>query len=507
MALSCRTTRRPVALPPAWTTSRRLECPPSSPSARLPWRSASNVHTEELEVAGPCEAPRGTAPPRRSRAGRARVLPARCPRGECPASRRRRQRGRKATLRPIARGLCQRGWRRRAPRVRRGSPRSELHRARPRRRRRRRGRSRCAREPAMRGYRNEMAAPLLLRHPSSLEHDTGAASRARRRGSSRIERALARARLAGLGRARVARRRARRSCCAVHPEATSTSLEARVGARAAARSTPTRSSSEGSYARRAARGGRGGRAGRRAAGRRRPARRRLAAPARPGHHAEAARAMGFCLFNNVAVAARRALDRCGRRARADPRLGRPPRQRDQRHLPRDRRRAVRDRSTSRRCIPGTGPAGDAGSGPGEGYTVNLPVPAGSGDAAWCSLVEDVVVALGHEYRTGAGADLRLLRRARAPTRSPGAASRAEGYAQMAASMRGPGRRARRAGRRGARGWLRPRGTGRIDGGDARGAGRRASAPSSRWSRCTRTPRRPRGGWRGAGRWWAWWRAS
>ena len=44
--------------------------------------------------------------------------------------------------------------------------------------------------------------------------------------------------------------------------------------------------------------------------------------------------------------------------------------------------------------PGTGPASDAGSGPGEGYTVNLPVPAGSGDAAWCSLVEHVVVSLG-----------------------------------------------------------------------------------------------------------------
>jgi acetoin utilization deacetylase AcuC-like enzyme len=85
--------------------------------------------------------------------------------------------------------------------------------------------------------------------------------------------------------------------------------------------------------------------------------------------------------------------------------------------------------------PGTGPAADVGSGAGEGYTVNLPVPAGSGDAAWCSLVEHVVVPLGLEYRPAivllsAGFD--------AHVRDPLAACRVtrEGYAQMAASLRG-----------------------------------------------------------------------
>src|SRR5690606_26923410 len=43
--------------------------------------------------------------------------------------------------------------------------------------------------------------------------------------------------------------------------------------------------------------------------------------------------------------------------------------------------------------PGTGPADDVGSGPGEGYTVNLPVPAGTGDDAYRSLIEHVVCAL------------------------------------------------------------------------------------------------------------------
>jgi acetoin utilization deacetylase AcuC-like enzyme len=43
--------------------------------------------------------------------------------------------------------------------------------------------------------------------------------------------------------------------------------------------------------------------------------------------------------------------------------------------------------------PGTGPASFVGSGAGEGFTVNLPVPSGSGDAVYRSLVEHVVAPL------------------------------------------------------------------------------------------------------------------
>jgi acetoin utilization deacetylase AcuC-like enzyme len=43
--------------------------------------------------------------------------------------------------------------------------------------------------------------------------------------------------------------------------------------------------------------------------------------------------------------------------------------------------------------PGTGPASDVGSGAGEGFTVNAPVPSGTGDAGFVSLVEHVACAL------------------------------------------------------------------------------------------------------------------
>src|SRR5206468_1023558 len=48
--------------------------------------------------------------------------------------------------------------------------------------------------------------------------------------------------------------------------------------------------------------------------------------------------------------------------------------------------------------PGTGSAHDVGSGRGKGYTVNLPVPPGSGEPEYRSLVDHVVVPLARAFQ-------------------------------------------------------------------------------------------------------------
>jgi acetoin utilization deacetylase AcuC-like enzyme len=119
----------------------------------------------------------------------------------------------------------------------------------------------------------------------------------------------------------------------------------------------------------------------------------------PGHHAERARAMGFCLFNNVAVAARRARDAHGveRVLVLDW---------DVHHGNGTNAIFHEDPGVLFVSIhqwplyPGTGPADDVGSGAGRGFTVNLPVPPGSGDETFASHVEHLVDPLVRDYRPG-----------------------------------------------------------------------------------------------------------
>ena len=153
----------------------------------------------------------------------------------------------------------------------------------------------------------------------------------------------------------------------------------------------------------------------------------------PGHHAERAQAMGFCFFNNVAVAAQRALDEHGlsRVLVFDWDVHHGNGTNDIFHAS-DQVLFVSVHESP--LYPGTGPASDVGSGRGEGYTVNLPVPGRSGDDVWCSLTEHVVVPLAQAFEpelilVSAGFDGHVD--------DPLASCRVtdDGYAAMAGSMR------------------------------------------------------------------------
>ena len=109
-----------------------------------------------------------------------------------------------------------------------------------------------------------------------------------------------------------------------------------------------------------------------------------------GHHAERGRAMGFCLFDNVAVAAAAAIAEHGLRRVFvldwDVHHGNGTAE-----IFRTRDDVLFASLHQSPLYPGTGPLEDAGSGPGEGYTINLPVPPGTGEGLWMALLEQVAL--------------------------------------------------------------------------------------------------------------------
>ncbi len=240
-------------------------------------------------------------------------------------------------------------------------------------------------------YGTGIPAPLYLSHPSSREHDPGAhPERARR--TEAIERELG-AR-AWLGWERASSPPATRAALeAVHAPRYLAAIEELCSSGGGAIDLDTRAS-PGTWE--AALHGSGGATALVDALVRGEAPAAFSAHRPPGHHADAVHAMGFCFLNHVAVAARHALDAhgLGRVLVVDWDVHHGNGTNDIFHAMPEVLFASIHQSP---LYPGTGPAADVGSGPGEGYTVNLPVPGGSGDETWCSLVEHVIVPLARDF--------------------------------------------------------------------------------------------------------------
>lgn len=116
----------------------------------------------------------------------------------------------------------------------------------------------------------------------------------------------------------------------------------------------------------------------------------------PGHHAERNKGMGFCLFNNVALAAehlkRRGLKRI---LIVDWDV----------HHGNGTQSAFYDDASvlyfsthQYPYYPGTGWFDETGSGDGRGFTVNVPLPAGCGDAEYVYVFQEVLKPIAVEFR-------------------------------------------------------------------------------------------------------------
>jgi acetoin utilization deacetylase AcuC-like enzyme len=110
----------------------------------------------------------------------------------------------------------------------------------------------------------------------------------------------------------------------------------------------------------------------------------------PGHHAERDLAMGFCFFNNVAIAAERLRRRHGVSRVAvfdfDVHHGNGTQ-----HLFEGRDDVLYASVHQYPFYPGTGGPGERGVGQGHGATLNVPLGAGSDDAVYQRAIEEEIV--------------------------------------------------------------------------------------------------------------------
>ena len=110
----------------------------------------------------------------------------------------------------------------------------------------------------------------------------------------------------------------------------------------------------------------------------------------PGHHAMTSRAMGFCLFNNIAIGARTAQKKHGveRVAIVDW---------DVHHGNGTQEIFWHDPTVLYVSLhqyplwPGTGSASEVGEGPGTGFTVNCPMAPGSGEKEYSAAFRDTII--------------------------------------------------------------------------------------------------------------------
>ncbi len=117
----------------------------------------------------------------------------------------------------------------------------------------------------------------------------------------------------------------------------------------------------------------------------------------PGHHATPRRAMGFCLFNNIAIAAKYALGEFGLEHIViidfDVHHGNGTQEAFC-----DNPQVLYASTHQYPHYPGTGRIEEIGSGEAEGTMVNIPLPGGCGDAEYQQVFEQIIVPVAKRFK-------------------------------------------------------------------------------------------------------------
>ncbi len=117
----------------------------------------------------------------------------------------------------------------------------------------------------------------------------------------------------------------------------------------------------------------------------------------PGHHAEYDHAMGFCIFNNIAIAAHYAIEHHGLERIFildwDVHHGNGTQ-----HSFEWRRDVFYCSIHQWPLFPGTGKETETGKGEGKGFTRNFPLPAGSGDDVYIGLMTNEIIPLIRQFQ-------------------------------------------------------------------------------------------------------------